>query len=103
MRPILLGAKNSSILYFPIIENPRGLSRSEASLAKYLLYDRPTDAEIFSCFSMRCTSLAIDSAGGSPCNFSVPLKSIKASSKDNGSIDGESSLIISFISLDALA
>ena len=103
IRPILFGAKNSSILSLPITENPRGLSRSEASLARYLLYERPIDAEIFSSDSIRCTNLAIDKAGGSPCNFSVPFKSIKASSKDNGSIDGESSFIILCISFDASA
>ena len=47
----------------PITENPFGLSKSEHTFAKYLLYDNPTETLIPTCFFILLTNSANNTAG----------------------------------------
>ena len=69
---------------------PRGLSRSEASLARNLLSLSPIDTVIASVSSTRRASVARSWAGHAPWSAWVPPRSRKASSIDNGSTTGVS-------------
>src|SRR5208282_4916089 len=69
---------------------PRGLSRSEASLARSLLSLNPIDTVMPSSASTRRASAARSWAGHAPRSFSVPESSRNASSIDNGSTSGVS-------------
>ena len=87
-------ARKDRVSASPIIEKPRGLSRSEASLARNLLWLRPIETEMPISESIRLTKRTRLCAGGPPCRRSVPRKSIKASSIDSGSTSGVRSFII---------
>ena len=58
-----LPARKSMVSARPITEKPRGLSRSEAILARNLLWLRPTETVMPISFSMRLTRRAMLSAG----------------------------------------
>ena len=85
----------------PITEKPRGLSKSDATLARNLLCDRPIDPVSPSSSCIRLVSRASITAGGAPCSRWVPDRSMNASSSDSGSTTGVSSSIIARIAFDA--
>ncbi len=89
--PTGLGARKACASAPPITEKPRGLSRSEAILARNLLADSPMDTVRPVSVSIRACSLASVTAGGALCSRSVPARSIQASSKDRFWISGVSS------------
>ena len=90
-RPTGRGARKLCASAAPITEKPRGLSRSEAILARNLLGARPMETVSPVCASMRAWALARVTAGGAPCRRSVPDRSIQASSSDRGWTSGVSS------------
>ena len=92
-----LGVRKACVSACPITENPRGLSRSDAILAKNLLWLSPTDPDSPSSTSIRRIMRAISTAGGAPCSRAVPVRSMNASSSDRGSIAGVNSSIIARI------
>ena len=75
----------------PITENPRGLSRSEATLARNLFAASPIETVTPVSASMRACNFARVTAGGAPCRRSVPDMSIQASSSDRFWISGVNS------------
>ena len=81
-------ARKASVSARPIRLRPRGLSRSEAILARNLLCERPTEAVMPSSRSMRAWRRARRIAGGARCSRSVPVRSRKASSSESGSTGG---------------
>ena len=83
-----LGRRKSAVSASPMIENPRGLSRSDAILARNLLCDSPIDPVTPTCTSICCTNCASITAGGAPCRRAVPVRSKNASSSDRGSMAG---------------
>ena len=91
------GPRKARVSARPITRKPRGLSRSEAILARNLLGARPTEAVIPSSVSIRFWRPARSAAGGARCSRSVPERSRKASSSDSGSTSGVSSSIIARI------
>ena len=92
------GPRKSRVSARPITAKPRGLSRSEAILARNLLWLSPTETVRPRSRSISAWSRAIRSAGGAPCSRSVPVRSRKASSSDSGSTSGVSASIRSRIS-----
>ena len=86
-----LGARNAAASLAPRIVKPRGLSRSDAILARNLLAASPIDTVMPSSRSTCSEKRASDLAGGMPCSRSVPERSMKASSIDTGSTSGVSS------------
>ena len=79
-----IGASLSSVSDCPMTVKPFGLSRSEDNLARNLLWLRPTDTVMPTVLRMFLTRFRIVSAGVSPCSFSVPRRSKKASSIEIG-------------------
>ena len=88
------GRRKSAVSARPITENPRGLSRSLAILARNLLWLSPTEPVRPSSSSIRLVRRASSTAGGAPCRRAVPVRSRKASSSDSGSMAGVSSSIM---------
>jgi hypothetical protein len=84
----------------PITEKPRGLSSSEAILARNLLGARPIETVRPISASISACSRASIWAGVAPCRRSVPDRSIQASSSDSGWISGVS---LSSLPMDAPA
>ena len=78
----------------PITAKPRGLSRSEAILARNLLPDRPTETVMPISRSISPGEAGQRPGRAAPCSRSVPDRSRKASSIDSGSTSGVSSSII---------
>ena len=76
-----------------MIENPRGFSRSEATLARNLLRDKPTETVMPISSSTRLAKRARVRAGLPWCRRSVPERSRNASSIETGSTSGVSSSI----------
>ena len=85
--------RKASVSERPISLSPRGLSRSEAILARNLLWERPTEAVMPSSASIRDCRRARRTTGGAWCRRSVPVRSRKASSRERGSTAGVSSSI----------
>ena len=81
-------ARNASVSARPITENPRGLLRSEAILARNLLWESPMETLTRSCASISFDRRARIRAGGALCRRCVPERSRKASSIDSGSTSG---------------
>ncbi len=74
----------------PSTAKPRGLSRSDAILARNLLQDSPIETVMPIVRSTSAAKRASDFAGLAPCSRSVPARSRKASSIDSGSTSGVS-------------
>ena len=89
-----LSCRKAAVPAREITEKPRGLSRSEATLARNLLWDRPIEPVTPSSAFIRRVSRASITAGGAPCRRWVPERSMNASSSDSGWIAGVSSSII---------
>jgi hypothetical protein len=81
----------------PITEKPRGLSRSEAILARNLLAARPTETVMPTSRSISACSRASTRAGGPPCSRSEPDRSSQASSSDSGWTRGVSASSLAMI------
>ena len=96
-----LSRRKSSVSALPIMEKPRGLFKSDATLARNLLWLRPIEPLRPNSSRIRLISRASITAGGAPCRRAVPVRSINASSKDNGSMAGVSSSIIRWMARDA--
>ena len=77
----------------PSTAKPRGLSRSEAILARNLLQDSPIETVMPSFRSTSAAKRASTLAGGRPCSRSVPERSRNASSIESGSTSGVSASI----------
>ena len=88
------GARNFGASLAPSTAKPRGLSRSDAILARNLLQESPIETVMASFFSTSMAKRASTLAGESPCSRSVPERSRKASSIDNGSTSGVKASII---------
>ena len=101
MRRMGRGERKASVSSRPITEKPRGLSRSEATLARNLLCESPTEPVRPSSSYIRRISRASMTAGGAPWSRSVPERSRKASSSDRGSMRSVSSSIIARMARDA--
>ncbi len=81
----------------PITEKPRGLSRSDAILARNLLGARPIDTVMPTSRSISPWTRARTKAAGPPCRRSQPLRSSQASSSDRGCTSGVRALSLSMI------
>jgi len=86
-------ASRAAVSARPMIEKPRGFSSSEASFARNLLCDSPTDTVMPISSSTRFAKRTSVVAGLAWCRRSVPERSRKASSIDTGSTSGVSSSI----------
>ena len=85
-----LRPRNAAASAAPITEKPRGLSRSEAILARNLLGARPTDTVMPTSRSTSPAKRASTRAGAMPCSALGAGRSRKASSIDIGSTSGVS-------------
>ena len=92
-RPTFSGASNAAASA-PSTENPRGLPRSAASLASSRLRARPMETVMPSSASTRRAKRSSTTAGGAPCNASVPERSSTASSMESGCTSGVRASII---------
>ncbi len=93
MKPTGFGARKAAASAWPSTAKPRGLSMSEAILARNLLADRPIDTVMPWSRSTRAAKRASTRAALMPCSRCVPVRSRKASSIDSGSTSGVSSNI----------
>ena len=87
------GARNARVSARPMTENPRGLSRSEASLASSLLWLSPIDTVTPSSRSTRRANPASSSAALAPADSAAAARSRYASSIDTGCTRSQSSSI----------
>ncbi len=87
------GARNAAASRWLNTENPRGLSRSEASFARNLFSESPIDTVMPILSSTARAKPASDFAGEWPCSRSVPERSRNASSIESGSTSGVNSSI----------
>ena len=97
MRRTGLSRRKSEVSARPMTEKPRGLSRSEATLARNLLYDSPMEPVMPSSCSIRRARRASMTAGGAWWRRCVPVRSRNASSRERGSTMGVRSSIIARI------
>jgi hypothetical protein len=81
-------AQEVRVSAFPITEKPRGLSRSEATLARNLLCDSPTEPVMPSSVSIRRAGGRASRRAGA-VQAPVPVRSRNASSSDSGSMRGQ--------------
>src|SRR5260370_41244517 len=80
-----LGARKAAASVPPSTAKPRGLSRSEAILARNLLDESPIDTVMPSARSTSPAKPASALAGDIPCNRAVPDRSMNPSSIDTAS------------------
>ena len=96
-----LSARKACASSAPITEKPRGLSRSEAILAKTLLGARPTEIVSPVSCSIRACTFARVRAGAPPCRRSEPERSTHASSRLRGCTRGVSERSVSMMRPDS--